>query len=48
MVQFDTSYHRPFYEGTLKVGGTLGYSEYMTSGGDDWDTTVYAAWERSF
>ncbi len=48
MVQFDTSYHRPFYDGTLKVGGTLGYSEYMTSGGDDWDTTVYAAWERSF
>ncbi|EDQ01526.1 capsule assembly Wzi family protein [Shewanella benthica] len=48
MVQFDTSYHRPFYEGTLKVGGTLGYSEYMTSGGDDWDTTIYAAWERSF
>lgn len=48
MYQFDTSYHRPFYEGTLKVGGTLGYSEYMTSGGDDWDTTVYAAWERSF
>ncbi|WP_076411098.1 capsule assembly Wzi family protein [Shewanella sp. UCD-KL12] len=48
MVQFDTSYHRPFYEGTLKVGGTLGYSEYMTSGGDDWDTSVYAAWERRF
>ncbi|BAJ01488.1 capsule assembly Wzi family protein [Shewanella violacea] len=48
MYQFDTSYHRPFYEGTLKVGGTLGYSEYVTSGGNDWDTTIYAGWERSF
>ncbi|GIU18183.1 MULTISPECIES: capsule assembly Wzi family protein [unclassified Shewanella] len=46
--QFDTSYHRPFYQGTLKVGGTVGYSKYMTSGGDDWDTTIYAGWERSF
>ncbi|MEI6860096.1 MAG: capsule assembly Wzi family protein [Shewanella sp.] len=48
MYQFDTSYHRPFYEGTLKVGGTLGYSEYVTSGGNDWDATVYATWERYF
>ncbi|NRD74657.1 capsule assembly Wzi family protein [Shewanella sp. VB17] len=46
--QFDTSYHRPFYEGTLKVGGTLGYSQYIYNGGNDWDTTVYAGWERSF
>ena len=46
--QFDTSYHRPFYQGTLKIGGTVSYSEYVTSGGDDWDATLYAGWERSF
>lgn len=46
--QLDTSYHRPFYEGILKVGGTLGYSQYITNGGNDWDTTIYAGWERSF
>ena len=46
--QFDTSYHRPFYEGTLKMGGTVSYSQYVNRGGSDWDTTVYATWERSF
>lgn len=46
--QYDTSYHRPFYQGTLKVGGTVSYSEYVTSGGDDWDATLYAGWERNF
>ncbi|OEG74507.1 hypothetical protein BEL05_18900 [Shewanella colwelliana] len=46
--QFDTSYHRPLYQGTLKMGGTLGYSQYVHQGGNDWDTSVYASWERSF
>lgn len=48
MYQFDTSYHRPLYKGTLKVGGTIGYSEYVTTGGTDWDSTIYAGWGRSF
>jgi hypothetical protein len=46
--QFDTSYQRPFYEGRLKVGSTLAYSQYVKKGGHDWDTTVYAGWERRF
>ncbi|WOT06357.1 capsule assembly Wzi family protein [Shewanella youngdeokensis] len=46
--QYDASYHRPFYQGTLKMGGTVSFSKYDTSGGDDWDATLYAGWERSF
>ena len=46
--QFDSTYHRPLYEGTLKIGSTLGYSQYVRKGGHDWDTTIYAGWERNF
>ncbi|QYJ83780.1 capsule assembly Wzi family protein [Shewanella aegiceratis] len=46
--QFDTSYHRPWFEGTLKLGGTLSYRQFVHSGGHDWDTSLYALWERSF
>lgn len=46
--QLDSSYHRPFYQGTLKLGGTLSYSEFVHAGGNDWDGTVYAVWERAF
>ncbi|WP_095499607.1 capsule assembly Wzi family protein [Paraferrimonas haliotis] len=49
LYQVDSSYHRPFYHGELKLGGTLGYSEYpITDHSSHWDATVYAGWERRF
>ncbi|QYK00259.1 capsule assembly Wzi family protein [Shewanella psychrotolerans] len=46
--QLDTSYHRPWLKGTLKLGGTVSYREFVRAGDDDWDATLYALWERSF
>ncbi|MGZ9897796.1 capsule assembly Wzi family protein [Shewanella gaetbuli] len=49
MYQLDTSYHRPLFNGELKVGGTTGYSLYpKTTDSNDWETTIYAGWERDF
>ncbi|MCT7943579.1 MULTISPECIES: capsule assembly Wzi family protein [Shewanella] len=47
--QLDTSYHRPLFAGKLKLGGTVGYSEYpQTLDSSQWETTVYAGWQRDF
>lgn len=49
LYQLDASYHRPFYQGELTLGGTLSYSEYPEiDTNSDWDTSVYVGWERDF
>ncbi|QIR15070.1 capsule assembly Wzi family protein [Shewanella aestuarii] len=49
LYQFDSSYHRPLFNGMLKLGGTVGYSAYPDTNEDhDWETTIYAGWKRDF
>ncbi|WP_394128905.1 capsule assembly Wzi family protein [Shewanella maritima] len=49
LYQFDTSYHRPLMDGELKLGGTIGYSEFPKEDtSSDWDVTFYAGWEKDF
>lgn len=49
LYQLDASYHRPFYQGILKLGSTVGYSQYPEiDTGSDWETTFYVVWERYF